>query len=223
MTPYSVTYTGTPYAAAGTAKGVLGESLSGLVLTGTTHTNAGDYPSDPWTFTDVTGNYNNASGTVHDSIAKANPTVAVTPYSVTYSGTPHTAAGTAKAGHVPPRIIDQRLGRGAVLEQAINDAVPQLYGKALEDSEIRALGQPDLEITKLDDGEQLSFTAEVDVRPKFDLPDLPPSRSPWRTPRSARTRWRSTSAACGSGSRRCGAWTGPPPKATSSRSTCPRR
>ena len=77
-----------------------------------------------------------------------------------------------RPGHVPPRIIDQRLGRGAVLEQAINDAVPQLYGKALEDSEIRALGQPDLEITKLDDGDQLAFTAEVDVRPKFDLPDV---------------------------------------------------
>ncbi len=77
-----------------------------------------------------------------------------------------------RPGHVPPRIIDQRLGRGAVLEQAINDAVPQLYGKALEDSEIRALGQPDLEITKLDDGQQLAFTAEVDVRPRFELPDL---------------------------------------------------
>jgi trigger factor len=77
-----------------------------------------------------------------------------------------------RPGHVPPRIIDQRLGRGAVLEQAINDAVPQLYGKALEDSEIRALGQPDLEITQLDDGQQLAFTAEVDVRPRFELPDL---------------------------------------------------
>ena len=77
-----------------------------------------------------------------------------------------------RPGHVPPRIIDQRLGRGAVLEQAINDAVPQLYGKALEDSEIRALGQPDLEITQLDDGDQLAFTAEVDVRPRFELPDL---------------------------------------------------
>lgn len=77
-----------------------------------------------------------------------------------------------RPGHVPPRIIDQRLGRGAVLEQAINDAVPQLYGKALEDSEIRALGQPELEITQLDDGDQLAFTAEVDIRPKFELPDL---------------------------------------------------
>jgi trigger factor len=77
-----------------------------------------------------------------------------------------------RPGHVPPRIIDQRLGRGVVLEQAVNDAVPQLYGKALEESEVAALGQPDLEITRLDDGEQLAFTAEVDVRPKFELPDL---------------------------------------------------
>jgi trigger factor len=77
-----------------------------------------------------------------------------------------------RPGHVPPRVIDQRLGRGVVLEQAVNDAVPQLYGKALAESEVLALGQPDLEITRLDDGEQLAFTAEVDVRPKFELPDL---------------------------------------------------
>ena len=77
-----------------------------------------------------------------------------------------------RPGRVPPRVIDQRVGRGAVLEQAVNEAVPQLYGKALEEHEVFALGQPDLEITKLDDGKELAFTAEVDVRPKFDLPDL---------------------------------------------------
>ena len=77
-----------------------------------------------------------------------------------------------RPGHVPPRVIDQRLGRGVVLEQAVNDAVPELYGKALEDNDVLALGQPDLEITQLDDGQQLAFTAEVDVRPKFELPDV---------------------------------------------------
>ena len=44
-----------------------------------------------------------------------------------------------RPGHVPPRVIDQRLGRSVVLEQAVNDAVPQLYGKALEDNDVRAL------------------------------------------------------------------------------------
>ena len=77
-----------------------------------------------------------------------------------------------RPGHVPPRIIDQRLGRGVVLEQAVNDAVPQLYGKALGANDVLALGQPELEITRLDDGEQLAFTAEVDIRPRFELPDL---------------------------------------------------
>jgi hypothetical protein len=96
VTPYSVTYDATAHTATGTAKGVLNESLSGLVLTGTTHTPAGTYATDSWTFTDVTGNYNNTNGTVSDSIAKANVTINVTPYSVTYDATAHTATGTAK-------------------------------------------------------------------------------------------------------------------------------
>jgi trigger factor len=77
-----------------------------------------------------------------------------------------------RPGRVPPRVIDQRFGRGTVLEQAVQDAVPQLYGKALEENDVFALGQPAVEITKLDDGRELAFTAEVDVRPKFDLPDI---------------------------------------------------
>jgi trigger factor len=77
-----------------------------------------------------------------------------------------------RPGRVPPRVIDQRIGRGAVLEQAVNEAVPELYGKALEEHDVFALGQPAVEITKLDDGKELAFTAEVDIRPKFDLPDI---------------------------------------------------
>jgi hypothetical protein len=96
VTPYNVTYNGLAHTAAGTATGALGEALSGLVISGTTHTAAGTYLTDPWTFTDVTGNYNNASGSVSDSIAKANATILVIPYSVTYDGSPHTATGTAK-------------------------------------------------------------------------------------------------------------------------------
>jgi trigger factor len=77
-----------------------------------------------------------------------------------------------RPGKVPPRIIDQRIGRGVVLEQAVNDAVPEFYTKAVTENEVVPLGQPELEITKLDDGKELAFTAEVDVRPQFDLPDL---------------------------------------------------
>ena len=92
---YGVTYDGHTHTATGSATGVLGESLSGLNLSADTHTNAGAYSSDAWTFTDTTGNYNNASGTVNDSIAKANAAIVVAPYSPTYDGHAHTAKGSA--------------------------------------------------------------------------------------------------------------------------------
>jgi len=101
VTPYNVTYDGNPHTATGTATGVNSEDLSGLLdLSGTTHTNAGDYPSDPWTFAGNT-NYNADSGTVHDIIGKADAVIVVTPYNVTYDGNPHTATGTATGVESP--------------------------------------------------------------------------------------------------------------------------
>jgi trigger factor len=70
-----------------------------------------------------------------------------------------------RKGKVPPRVIDQRIGRGAVLEEAINAALPDLYGQAIQEN------KPEVEVTEFADGEQLKFTAEVDVRPEFDLPE----------------------------------------------------
>ncbi|MGN6792839.1 MAG: trigger factor [Streptosporangiaceae bacterium] len=77
-----------------------------------------------------------------------------------------------RPGHVPRPVLDQRVGRGAVLEHAINEAVPELYARAVQDAQVTALGQPEVEITKLEDGTEIAFTAEVDVRPSFELPDL---------------------------------------------------
>jgi trigger factor len=77
-----------------------------------------------------------------------------------------------RPGKVPPRVIDMRIGRGAVLTEAVNDALPEFYSKAVQEADVFALGQPDVEITQLDDGKDLTFTAEVEVRPKFELPDL---------------------------------------------------
>jgi len=59
-----------------------------------------------------------------------------------------------------------------VLEQVVNDALPGRYSEAVTSSELQPLGQPDIEITKLEDNEELVFTAEVDIRPEIDLPDL---------------------------------------------------
>ncbi len=77
-----------------------------------------------------------------------------------------------RPGKAPARIIDQRVGRSAVLEEAVNDALPRAYSEAVRESGVRALGQPEIEVTKLDDGTSLSFTAEVDVRPEITLPSL---------------------------------------------------
>jgi trigger factor len=80
-----------------------------------------------------------------------------------------------RKGKVPPRIIDQRFGRGAVIEEAVNEALPRFYLKAVEESEVRPLGQPDVDVTAVPDpatGGELKFTAEVDVRPEFTLPEL---------------------------------------------------
>jgi trigger factor len=76
-----------------------------------------------------------------------------------------------RPGKVPARLIDQYVGRGAVLQEAVNDALPELYGRAVEETELFVLGQPDVEITNLDDGNEFAFTAEVDIRPKFEVPD----------------------------------------------------
>ena len=75
-----------------------------------------------------------------------------------------------RPGKVPPRILDQRVGRGVVLEEAMNVAVPRLYGEAVESEKIAPVSRPEVEVTELSDGERLSFTAEVDVRPEITLP-----------------------------------------------------
>jgi len=70
VTAYNLIYDGKPHIATGSATGVKGEVLSGLDLTGTSHTTAGTYSADSWKFTDSTGNYNDAIGTVLDVIGQ---------------------------------------------------------------------------------------------------------------------------------------------------------
>ncbi|MCE1178913.1 MAG: trigger factor [Micrococcales bacterium] len=79
-----------------------------------------------------------------------------------------------RKGKVPARLIDQRVGRGGVMQEAVNEALPQFFGQAVEDNNVRPLGQPEVDITEvpLEEGQQLAFTVEVDVRPEVTLPDL---------------------------------------------------
>ena len=79
-----------------------------------------------------------------------------------------------RKGKVPGRIVEQRVGRAAVLEHAINDGMPDFYRQAIEQNDLRPLGQPEIEITKVPEttevDDTLEFTAEVDVRPELELP-----------------------------------------------------
>jgi trigger factor len=77
-----------------------------------------------------------------------------------------------RRGKVPPMVIDQRFGRGAVIQEAFNDSWMRFYGAAVTENQLAPLAQPDLEVTKLEDGDLIEFTAEVDVRPDFELPDF---------------------------------------------------
>ncbi len=77
-----------------------------------------------------------------------------------------------RKGKVPSHLIDQRVGRAAVLDEAINIAIPALYMEAAREHEVRVIGRPEVDITELVDNDKLAFTIEVDVRPKLDLPSL---------------------------------------------------
>ncbi|HET9859264.1 MAG TPA: trigger factor [Nocardioidaceae bacterium] len=76
-----------------------------------------------------------------------------------------------RKGKVPPMVIDRQVGRGPVLDEAVNEALPKLYVQALQDNDLQPLAQPEIEITRFEDHETLEFTAEIDVRPEIALPE----------------------------------------------------
>lgn len=80
-----------------------------------------------------------------------------------------------RKGKVPSKLIDQRVGRGYVLETAINEGLNGWYQAAVQESGIRPLSRPEVEITEVPDPTstdgELKFHAEVDVRPEIELPD----------------------------------------------------
>lgn len=77
-----------------------------------------------------------------------------------------------RKGKVPSAVIDQRVGRETILNEAVQDAIPEKFVAAVREHEVRTLGRPAVEVTNFGDGQPLRFTAEVDVRPEITLPDL---------------------------------------------------
>jgi trigger factor len=77
-----------------------------------------------------------------------------------------------RPGKVPNRVLDQRIGRPVVLQEVVQHAIPEVYGEVVRDNQVRVIGQPEIEVTRLDDNDTLAFTAEVDVVPALQLPSL---------------------------------------------------
>ncbi len=77
-----------------------------------------------------------------------------------------------RPGKVPMRLIDQKVGRATVLQEAVQEALPEQYMAAVREHDIKAIGRPEVEVTELADGDKVTFTAEVDVRPEITLPEL---------------------------------------------------
>jgi trigger factor len=77
-----------------------------------------------------------------------------------------------RRGKVPAAVIDQRVGRGAVLNEAVQEFIPSQIVAAVREHDVKTMGRPNVEITEFGDGQPLRFTAEVDVRPAITLPDL---------------------------------------------------
>ena len=77
-----------------------------------------------------------------------------------------------RKGKAPRQLIDARFGRGPILEQVVNDMLPSRYEQAVQENDLKVIGQPDVDISKIEDKDFVEFTAEVDVRPEIEVPDF---------------------------------------------------
>ncbi|WP_225754039.1 trigger factor [Actinotalea sp. Marseille-Q4924] len=81
-----------------------------------------------------------------------------------------------RKGKVPARLLEQRVGRPAIIEHAVNDGMPTFYRQAVSEADLRPLGQPEIEVTEVPalTGTEggMTFTAQVEIRPTVELPSL---------------------------------------------------
>ncbi|WP_153503171.1 trigger factor [Cumulibacter manganitolerans] len=76
-----------------------------------------------------------------------------------------------RPGKVPAKILEARVGRGAVLQDVVNEALPEAYAEACQENGLKVIGQPEIEVNDISDTE-FKFTAETDIRPEITVPDL---------------------------------------------------
>ena len=77
-----------------------------------------------------------------------------------------------RKGKVPNAMIDQRVGRGTVMDEAINVAIQDFYVAAARENDVLVVGRPTVDAIDYVDNDKLSFSVEVNVRPEVTLPDF---------------------------------------------------
>ena len=77
-----------------------------------------------------------------------------------------------RKGKIPDRIIDQRIGRHQILNDAITMAIPDFFEKALIERSLFVIGNPNFRVNEYKDGEKLEFETQINVRPAIALPDF---------------------------------------------------
>jgi trigger factor len=77
-----------------------------------------------------------------------------------------------RKGRVPRRVLETRLGKGAVIQHAVQDSLPQFFAEAVRETELEPVGQPEYSVDQFEEGADAAFTATVEVRPEFDAPDV---------------------------------------------------
>ncbi len=76
-----------------------------------------------------------------------------------------------RKGKIPPKVIDQMIGKEKVLTEALNELIPELYPQAVEMSGVEPVSEPQINIEQMDTDKPLKFTAKVQVFPKIELGD----------------------------------------------------
>lgn len=78
-----------------------------------------------------------------------------------------------RPGKAPLKVLESRLGKGAVAEEAVRQTVPGIYDEAIRElgEDVIPVGQPSFDIGDFERGKEATFTATVDVRPEFEVPD----------------------------------------------------
>lgn len=76
-----------------------------------------------------------------------------------------------RKGKAPRKMIESMYGKGVFMEDAVNSLVPQEYSKAIADCDLEIVSQPEINVTQMEPGKALIFTADVATKPEVTLGD----------------------------------------------------